>query len=182
MTTASDLARWTLIAVLATTAFACGRGPAPTIGAGGTAGAATADIASGLPGSPTPLATGDGATVPSLPNADLRVEGGDPVDGQLGTYVWDGGGSDSPWLPGTSIQAAPGELLTVALSPEVRMSGWSAVIAPASDGDSPGAVKVGAGPSPLEVTAPEPGTWTLAVTIEFGDRGTATWFWLLEVS
>ena len=34
------------------------------------------------------------------PAATLAVEGGDPVAGQLGSFTWNGGGSDSPWLPG----------------------------------------------------------------------------------
>ena len=36
----------------------------------------------------------------SPPTAALAVEGGDPTDGQLGTYTWGEGGSDAPWLPG----------------------------------------------------------------------------------
>ena len=131
---------------------------------------------------PTPAPTGTprpGTEVP--PIADLAVDGGDPVAGQLGTYVWGGGGSDSPWLPGTPIRAATGEVLTVSLVPDPRVTGWSALLAPAAAGDGTGATTVGAGAGPLDVPAPGSGTWTLAVTIDFGDRGTATWFWRLEV-
>src|SRR3954452_7640141 len=39
------------------------------------------------------------------PEATLAVEGGDPVAGKLGTYIWADGGSDSPWLPGAPIKA-----------------------------------------------------------------------------
>ena len=134
-------------------------------------------------GSPTPSPASAGTPRPGLevpPLADLAVDGGDPVAGQLGTYVWRSGGSDAPWLPGAPIRAATGEVLTVSLVPDLRASGWSALLAPAA-GDGTGAAPVGAGAGPLDMTAPASGTWTLAVTIEFGDRGTATWFWRLEV-
>ena len=49
------------------------------------------------------------------PDASLAAEGGDPVPGQLGTFTWAGGGSDSPWLPGTPITVGAGESLTVTL-------------------------------------------------------------------
>jgi hypothetical protein len=134
------------------------------------------------PPTPTPAPAGTarpGIEVPPL--ADLAVDGGDPVAGQLGTYIWGSGGSDSPWLPGAPIRAATGEVLTVSLEPDLRVSGWSALLAPAAAGDGTGATPVGAGAGPLDVTAPGSGTWTLAVTIDVGDRGTATWFWRLEV-
>ena len=46
---------------------------------------------------PSPSAIGDGP-----PDAELAAEGGDPVTGQLGTYIWAGAGSDSPWLRGSA--------------------------------------------------------------------------------
>ncbi len=110
------------------------------------------------------------------------MDGGDPVPGQLGTYTWADGGSDSPWLPGTPISAATGETLTVTLPPDVVLSGWSAVLAPASNTDGEGAIRVGAGPAAMDVVVPAAGSWTLAVTIEFGDLGRATYFWLVEVT
>ena len=58
-----------------------------------------------LPSRPgaTPVADG-GADVRSVqrpstsepPAASLSVEGGDPVVGQLGSFTWNGGGSDGP--------------------------------------------------------------------------------------
>ena len=136
-----------------------------------------------LTGSPTPIPASAGTPRPGMevpPLADLAVDGGDPVAGELGTYVWGRGGSDAPWLPGAPIRAATGEVLTVSLVPDLRVSGWSALLAPAA-GDETGAAPVGAGAGPLDMTAPASGSWTLAVTIEFGDLGTATWFWRLEV-
>ena len=62
------------------------------------------------PRRPAPPPTGDPTRRPSTavagvvsaepPAATLAAEGGDPVAGQLGSYTWAGGGSDSPWLPG----------------------------------------------------------------------------------
>ena len=129
-----------------------------------------------------PTATPQVSPVPTPPLAALRVEGGDPVEGQLGTYVWDDAGSDSPWLPGSPISAASGEPMSVTLSPSLVPSTWSVVIAPAANGDGSGATKIGDGTGAMEVTAPAPGTWTLAITTTFEDHGSATWFWLLEVS
>ena len=53
------------------------------------------------------------ATATEPPAASLAVEGGDPVTGQLGTFTWGDGGSDSPWLPGAPIAVGTGEQLTV---------------------------------------------------------------------
>ena len=51
-----------------------------------------------------------------------RSTAADPTEGQLGTFVWAGGGSDSPWLPGTPIAAASGETLGVTLSPDLAVT------------------------------------------------------------
>ena len=52
----------------------------------------------------TPSAVRSSSVIASLsatepPAASIAVEGGDPVTGQLGTFTWGDGGSDSPWLP-----------------------------------------------------------------------------------
>jgi len=115
------------------------------------------------------------------PDAELSVEGGDPVTGQLGTFAWRGGGSDSPWLPGTPIRVGAGETLRVTPTPDVAISSWSALLAPAANTGGEGAVNAGSGSAAVDVTAPGAGSWTLAVTIAFGDLGSATYSWLLEV-
>lgn len=137
-----------------------------------------------LAATPVTVATSAPAGRPGIeapPDAGLNVEGGDPVTGQLGTFVWGGGGSDSPWLPGAPIGAAAGETLSVTLAPNAAISGWSARLAPASATGGQGAIQVGTGPAAMDVTAPGAGSWTLAVTIAFGDLGSATYFWLLEI-
>jgi hypothetical protein len=132
----------------------------------------------------TATASAGGAGVETPPDAALAVEGGDPVEGQLGTYLWAGGGSDSPWLPGAPIAAATGEVLLLTLSPDLAASEWSAVLAPASSPDGSGRFEAGAGtgPGPVTIQTPDAGAWTLALTIRFGDLGSATWFWRLDVS
>jgi len=158
----------------------------------GLAGCASQPV---LPKAPTPtpasVATSAPAStgLPSIgrpgidapPDAELSVEGGDPVTGRLGTFVWRGGGSDSPWLPGTPIRAGAGETLRVAPAPDLLTSGWSALLTPAANTDGEGAVGAGSGSAVVDVTAPGAGSWTLAVTIAYGDLGSATYFWLLEV-
>ena len=62
------------------------------------------------------------------PAASLAVEGGDPVVGQLGSFTWGDGGSDSPWLPGAPIPVGAGERLTVAIADGV---GVGRVVRPA---------------------------------------------------
>ena len=74
--------------------------------------AAAADGRRRASAAPSPSATASpSATEP--PAATLAVEGGDPVTGQLGTFTWGDGGSDSPWLPGSPIAVGTGEHLTV---------------------------------------------------------------------
>jgi hypothetical protein len=148
-------------------------------GAGPTAPGATSTSAA-----PAPTAEADGtgalsAAVP--PVVALHVEGGDPVAGRLGSYDWAGGGSDSPWLPGSPIRAVSGEMLAAIVSPDVRVLGWSALLAPASSADGVGAAGAGRGKGALAIAVPVAGSWTLAVTIDFGDLGSATYFWRLEV-
>ena len=116
------------------------------------------------------------------PVASLRVEGGDPVTGQLGTYSWAGGGSSSPWLPGAPIAVASGERMTVSVLPVVVITDWTARLAPAADADGAQAVVIGSGTGLPVMDVPGPGAWTLAVTVRFGEFGSATYAWRLDVS
>jgi hypothetical protein len=152
--------------------------PSPSV-FGGTAppstGAPQADTSAPPASAGTPLVTG------GPPHADLAVDGGDPVAGQVGTFVWANGGSDSPWLPGAPIRATTGEALRVTLRPDTVVSGWRAVIAPAASAGGLGARGIGQGPAPIAIAVPGSGSWTLAITVAFGDLGSATYFWRLEV-
>ena len=134
---------------------------------------------SAIPVLPSPSA----ALLGSPPAARLTVEGGDPVEGQLGTYTWANGGSDSPWLPGAPIAAATGEPLTVAFDPPVGVAAWRALIVPAgADGPAGGRV-IGEGSGTPRVEAPEPGSWTLEIQVTFAaSMGAASYAWALTVS
>jgi hypothetical protein len=116
------------------------------------------------------------------PAATLAVEGGDPVAGQLGTFIWGDGGSDSPWLPGSPIAVGAGERLTVALADGVGVATWSAKRVPAGSTDGAGAVGLGTGGPPIAFDAPEAGSWSLQVTVDFdGGLGSASYYWLATV-
>ncbi len=112
----------------------------------------------------------------------LAVEGGDQVAGQLGSYTWNGNGSDSPWLPGTPITVGVGERLTASLDPDVGVAMWSARRVAAGTSDGAGAVGLGEGAAPVSFTAPAPGHWSVQVMIGFaGELGSATYYWDVTV-
>jgi hypothetical protein len=116
------------------------------------------------------------------PAASLSAEGGDPVTGQLGTYVWGGQGSDSPWLPGAAIAVGHGEPLTVRLRPTADVDSWTARIVPADASGPEGATGLGKGSGIPRFGAPARGAWTLEVHVVFADdAGDASYFWRLDV-
>jgi hypothetical protein len=144
--------------------------PAPTIGR------------SPAPSTGSPAAIGT-TTAGDPPAASLRVDGGDPVVGRLGSYTWAGGGSDSPWLPGARIRVGTGERLSLALVPATAIGAWSARRATPGTLDGAGAVSLGEGRGePIGFAAPGPGTWSVQVAIQFaGELGSATYYWQVEV-
>ena len=179
------------VAILAALVLGC----EPTAGPGGSvAVAATPD---GTASAATPAATatpatsepspadGPSATVPGRdapPDALLAAEGGDPVAGQLGTYVWFESGSDSPWLPGAPLAVGAGEPLTVALVPDGEIRAWTARYVPAAAAGPEGATSLGDGNGTPRFDAPGPGDWTVEVFVEFAPGvGDARYFWRLEV-
>ena len=87
--------------------------------------------------------------------ATLAADGGEPAIGQLGSYTWLDGGSDSPWLPGTPLTVGAGEPLTVTVGGGVAVADWSARRVTAGTTDGSGAVALGqaAGP-PVAFAAP----------------------------
>ena len=128
----------------------------------------------------TPSPTAPGRDAP--PEALLAAEGGDPVAGQLGTYVWLESGSDSPWLPGAPLAVGAGEPLTVTLAPDGEMRAWSARYVPAAAGGPEGATSLANGATSPRFDAPGPGAWTVEVFVEFAPGvGDAHYFWRLEV-
>jgi hypothetical protein len=116
------------------------------------------------------------------PAARLAAEGGEPVAGQLGTFLWGDGGSDSPWLPGAPLRVGAGERLVLALSPVTAIGSWRARYTRAGAGDPAGAISLGRGTGDIALTAPARGRWTVEIAIDFADAlGSASYFWRLEV-
>jgi hypothetical protein len=143
-------------------------------------------VSSGEPVSPA--ATTDASRPPA---AVLSVNGQGRREGELGTYVYRGAGSDSPWLPARSLEsvAVPaGARLGVRLADRRLIGAWSARVAAAADeqgvptrplADEPDASRRWAA---LEFTAPGPGSWVLEVSLDYGDgSGSGAYFWLIEV-
>lgn len=138
--------------------------PAPSLGPSPAASVAAS------PGSPEP------------PPASLAAEGGDPVAGSLGSFTWGGGGSDSPWLPGSPVHVGAGERLTVTVAGDVGVAGWTARRVPAGSTDGAAAVGLGDGTGAIAFQAPPSGAWSVQLTVRFaGDLGSAAYYWRLDV-
>jgi len=135
---------------------------------------------------PTPLTAPVSTIAPTArsepPAASISVEGGDPVVGQLGTFTWGNGGSDSPWLPGSPIAVGSGERLTVTIADGVGMATWSARRVPAGTSDGSGAVVLGTGGPPIAFDSPPVGAWSVQLAVDFdGGVGSAWYYWLVSV-
>lgn len=115
------------------------------------------------------------------PVARLAVEGGDSVTGQLGTFIWRDGGTDSPWLPGAPITIGAGEPLSIDLDPAIGVASWRARFVPATADGPDGATVLGEGTGRPAFPSPEPGAWTVEVHVVFADAlGDASYFWRVE--
>jgi hypothetical protein len=114
--------------------------------------------------------------------ASLAVEGGDPVEGSLGTYTWGDVGSDAPWLQGAPISVGPGEPMTMTVSPASGIDSWEARLAPPGADGPQGSRTIGRGRGLPVIEPPEGGAWTLEVRVVFaGGLGEARYFWRLGV-
>ena len=132
--------------------------------------------------SPRALPTSDATDAPGPPTAGLAVEGGDPVDGQLGTYVWGDGGSDGPWLHGAPLTVGAREPLNVTLRPDEPIATWSARFVVATADGPDGAMSLGEGKGQPRFAAPAAGSWTVEIHVVFTDAtGNASYFWQLTV-
>ena len=139
---------------------------------------ATSTAPPATPSQPPPSMAGRDAP----PDAVLAAEGGDAVTGQLGTYVWFGTGSDSPWLTGTPLTVGSGEPLSLKVVPEGHIATWVVRDVPAAAGGPEEARTIAKGTGMPAFEAPGPGLWTLEVSLDFaGGAGRATYFWRLKV-
>jgi hypothetical protein len=117
------------------------------------------------------------------PAASLAVDGGDPVVGELGSFTWQDGGSDSPWLPGTPIRVGNGERFTLTLADPIGIGSWTASYVSAADLQSATSVGLGEGTgAPVTFDVPPPGAWSVYVSVRFAENlGSAAYFWHVEV-
>jgi hypothetical protein len=168
-----------MLGAIAAIAVACGSAGTPSGGQAPTAppssqGATVAPTPSG----PPPSLAGRDAP----PDAVLAADGGDPVTGQLGTFVWFDTASDAPWLPGARLRVGAGEPLTLRLIPDGRIATWEARYVPAAAQGPEAATALGHGAGSVAFGAPGAGDWTVEVAIQFGGGvGEAHYFWRLEV-
>jgi hypothetical protein len=177
---------WPAILAIVLLASACATGtPSATptrtaVGSSGPAGPSTA-VAPPSTGPVQPSPTTPRPSSDEPPPAALAAEGGDPVDGELGSFTWGDGGSDSPWLPGSPITVGSGERLTATIA-GVGVGSWSASRVPSGTDNGFGAVPLGSGSAAISFTAPEPGSWSVQITVQFaGDLGSASYYWHLTV-
>jgi len=117
------------------------------------------------------------------PAASLQADGGDPVVGEVGSYTWNGGGSDSPWLQGSPIRVGAGEPLTVTLASGPAIGDWTVQRVAGGTSGGTGAVAMGSGEgTPIAFIAPGPGSWSILVNVRFAQGSdTAAYYWLLDV-
>ena len=174
---ARSLRRWAPVVVaLAVLMAACnvgGPGGPPTAGLPSAASVVTARPTAG------PAAASSTAQPPA---ASLAVDGGDLVVGQLGSFTWDGAGSDSPWLPGSPITIGQGERMTISFTTDPGVASWTARRAAAETLDGAGAVGLGQGATPITFSPPPPGTWSVQLTVQFANRrGSAAYYWQVTV-
>jgi hypothetical protein len=185
MTSAIRRSVWTVVLGASLLACVAGTGGSASVAAVPTPGAsvaATLSVPSATPAAPTPSPSAATPSSTEPPAATLGVEGGDPVAGQLGSFTWNGAGSDSPWLPGSPIAVGNGERLTVVLADGAAVADWSARRVAAGTTDGTGAVGLGNGGPPVTFAAPPAGHWSVQVTVRFaGGIGSATYYWAITV-
>lgn len=145
-------------------------GPSPAVSVVATASATSAAATASSPTSAEP------------PAASMAVDGGDPVAGQLGSFTWGDGGSDSPWLPGAPIRVGAGEPLIVAIGDGIAVARWTARRVRAGTANGIGAVGLGDGDARISFQPPPAGTWSVQVAVQFAtNMGSATYYWQVTV-
>lgn len=176
----------------ASTAVATPSGTTPSAGATPSATAP----ATTTPATTTPATVDPGATPaePSLPGpsalegppaALLAGTSGAPAEGELGSYVWAGAGSDSPWIVPPPVRAVrTAGPYAVTFRPQLRVGGWKAAWAPVDGGAAgdPAGAREGDGGTILVDGPGLPGTWSLKVDVRFAAGSHASWYWRLVVA
>lgn len=133
------------------------------------------------PDSPTPIAaTASPPTAETRPPAAILINAqGRDVEGQVGTFTWQGVVSDSPLLSGAAATVRTGQALSISVAGP-RPSSWSATLF-ADPADPASGTALGQGTGEISLVAPDrPGTWTLGLQVVYPD-GDVTHFWRLTV-
>lgn len=190
MTTRLARSTWLVLATVSIVGAGCGRTGASPPAARPLATPSAEIAATSMPSPDSPPAaesseaapsTG-GVAMPEPPAASLAVDGGDPVVGELGSFTWQGAGSDAPWLAGKPIHIGPGERLTLTLAQPLAIEHWTAARVPSVGLDSAPTVGLGEGDGPVAFTGPPAGAWSIQVSVWFADSlGSASYYWRVEV-
>lgn len=180
--------------LLATTACTAGHRSGSFVAASDPPSATAAGVATSIPSPSATLAAAPPTTPPALEPATSALPATPPaatahgingaVAGDLGSFSWREGGSASPWIPGNGpVHVTQRDGLTVSLTPDVAVTAWTArAAAPGTAGEPVVAALTGrAAPARIRLDLP-PGTWELGVEIQFGDLGSAIYYWTLEVA
>ncbi len=119
------------------------------------------------------------------PTATLSGGGIGAVQGDLGSIIWNGLTSDTPWVVNPNGPAVntgtPLAISADGVAPDRWAASWARVsgnqAGKPQDGGS------GQGGGPIKVSAPTAaGTWGLRFEAWFGPYNSATWYWRVEVS
>ncbi len=182
--------RLAILALAAVVAACTGSSASPT-----TSGSPGGAAASAPPWSAGPDVSGPSAAASqrSFPPAALLAgtQQAAPPGGTLGSWALAGGGSDSPWLPATSlteVRSVAGARLVVRLADGTRIGFWQALYARADD--KAGAEATGLGGREIQLPAIDevtpdalgPGDWVLSVRLGLAEGGSATYYWRLRVN
>jgi hypothetical protein len=114
----------------------------------------------------------------------LTVPGRAPVEGEVGTYSWDGFASDAPWLPGSEPVIVLSDIMaSVRFPPGTEISVWKAEYAPLTEHPIDPATAVEQSSSitaEIDFPAPPAGEWSVRVLAEFPGHGRVSYFWRFE--
>ncbi|MBA3876408.1 MAG: hypothetical protein C0498_05640 [Anaerolinea sp.] len=140
---------------------------------------------------PRPIATPRPTDDPRITGL-LRFLGTTGTPGVLGSFTFDGSGSDSPWLPfaaGRTVSIPPGEPVTIGFGDGSAIGGWSVSLADAND--RAGLELIGHGYRendlpPIDLIRLEPlpaGCWVMAAMLSRADgRGSGVTYWSVSVA
>ncbi len=142
------------------------------------------------PATPEPSPQAPDPTPPPPVAATLSLGDGPPVEAEVGSYTIDGFGSDSPWLPASSLE----QILTVHVGSElrIRLDGdqsieqWSVSAARAEDTHADGLIGLGDGDAApqagaIVVGAPPAGDWVVMASVRFAG-GSGAYYWHVVVT